>query len=219
MEEYLKHETFIKSVETYNEIIFPFQFLIVLACTSAMAFLFLRTSYSDRIISVLLSALWFWASLFFLFILVEQVHYVSLIFGILFGLQGLFFLYENIFSGKLNFDFKGSVMNYAGLFYIFSSIIFYPLLGGLLGRNWSEILTTGLPCPTVLLTFGFLLISDKRTPLYLFLIPNFWVFTAFFLGLEKNIFEIVVMVAFTFIANIFIFSNKSFKKVKNAPLE
>ena len=205
-----------RSIQQYD---FPFQFLIVLACASAIAFLFLRTSFSDQIISLLLSVVWFWTSIFFLYILAAQVPHFSLFFGIIFALEGFFILYENFFSDRLTFNFSGSPMNYTGLIFILTGLIFFPLLGGLLGRNWSEILTTGMPGPTILLTLGFLLIGSKKTPIYLLLVPDFWVFSTFFLGLGKFLPEELLIVIFTIIANIWILSQKKYQKIKNAPLE
>ncbi len=51
----------------------------------------------------------------------------------------------------------------------------YPLLGWLAGHGWPRAAVFGVaPCPTVIFTFGVLLLLEGGAPLYLAAIPLLW---------------------------------------------
>ena len=60
-----------------------------------------------------------------------------------------------------------------GMFLIYALVI-YPALGYWLGHRYPAAPTFGLPCPTTIFTFGMLLWTNRRVPLYLLPIPFAW---------------------------------------------
>jgi hypothetical protein len=48
----------------------------------------------------------------------------------------------------------------------------YPVVGHFVGHDYPRTLPFGLvPCPTTVFTFGLFLLSDKKVPIYLLIIP------------------------------------------------
>jgi hypothetical protein len=51
------------------------------------------------------------------------------------------------------------------------ALVIYPLLGYALGHGYPRSPTLGLPCPTVIFTFGLLLLTTSPLPSWLLAIP------------------------------------------------
>jgi hypothetical protein len=54
------------------------------------------------------------------------------------------------------------------------ALVVYPLIGYAAGQRYPATPTFGLPCPTVIFTFGVLLWATPRIPLRLLVIPALW---------------------------------------------
>jgi len=69
-------------------------------------------------------------------------------------------------------------------------MIGYPLLGYFLGHIYPASPCFGVaPCPTTIFTFGLLLLTVKRVPKYLLIIPLIWSFIGFTAALKLGIKE------------------------------
>lgn len=70
------------------------------------------------------------------------------------------------------------------------ALIFYPIIGTLAGHGYPNGPTFGLPCPTTIATFGFLLWVRGRVPWWLLVIPAAWSLlgfsAAFQLGMAED---------------------------------
>jgi hypothetical protein len=96
----------------------------------------------------------------------------TLIFGLFFILQGLFFLLTGTVMERLAFRFKLKPLPIIGGCFILYAMVVYPLLGIRFGHSYPSAPMFGVaPCPTTIFTFGMLLWSAKPVPGYLLVIP------------------------------------------------
>jgi hypothetical protein len=68
----------------------------------------------------------------------------------------------------------------------------YPIIGGLLGHGYPRSPSFGVaPCPTTIFTFGLLLWTSVRVPIYVLAIPLLWSLIGFsaalWLGIREDI--------------------------------
>ncbi|HIH96477.1 MAG TPA: hypothetical protein HA348_03170 [Thermoplasmata archaeon] len=73
---------------------------------------------------------------------------------------------------------------------IIYDMVIYPVLGCLLGHGYPQSPCFGVaPCPTTIFTFGLLLLSDKKFPKYILLIPLIWSIIGFNAAISLSILE------------------------------
>jgi hypothetical protein len=78
-------------------------------------------------------------------------------------------------GGRRSFRFRQDVLGWSGLLLCLLALVAYPLLGWLAGHGWPRAAAFGVaPAPTVIFTFGMLLLLEGRAPLYLAVIPLLW---------------------------------------------
>ena len=95
----------------YNEAVWPVQILLNLLALAAIAFIFRTRPWTDRAISVILSALWTWMAIAYHFAFFTSINPAVWGFGILFILGAIAFAYWGAFKGILRFGGGLSVLN------------------------------------------------------------------------------------------------------------
>lgn len=118
--------------------------------------------------------MWIWIGLAYHFAFFTEINKAAYLFGGLFVLQGLFFLFETFSGKKLEFDFIGKSMDYVAYFFLIFGIVIYPILLFFSENSLATTITLGLPCPSTILTFGFLMLTSTKLSKYLLIIPTLW---------------------------------------------
>ncbi len=127
-----------------------------------------------RIALAVLSAFWLWNGIAYHFMYFLQINFAALGFGALFVLQGLLLAAIAIRGGR-SLRFRGDLFGWTGLLFTVFALAVYPLLGWLAGHGWPRAAMFGVaPAPTVIFTFGTLLMLESAAPLYLGAIPLLW---------------------------------------------
>jgi Family of unknown function (DUF6064) len=165
-------EQFFSIFEKYNTSIFPTQIILFLLSVLALLAIGSKIKQKDKFVSGILGFLWLWIGIVYHIAFFSGINKVAYGFGVLFILQGLFLLWEGVLLYNLKFVFKMSIQAYLGYFFILYGLIVYPVVGYLIEQNLSRTISIGLPCPTTILTFGFLLLCDKKFSKYLLIIPS-----------------------------------------------
>jgi hypothetical protein len=186
-------EQFFGVFAQYNTTVWPVQVVIYLLALAALFLAIRKTSYSDRIISVILALFWLWMGVIYHLIFFTAINPLAYAFGGLFILQGLLFLGSGTFRRKLSFGPAADVYGWAGGFFLLYGLLIYPLLGYFLGHVYPHSPTFGLPCPTTIFTFGLLLWTNKRVPKYLLVIPVLWSFVGFGAALQWHVLEDIML--------------------------
>ncbi len=166
-------EQFFEVFERYNTSVFPAQFLFIGLGIIAIVFLHRKKKKSDTFITGFLAFLWFWIGFVYHFSFFTRINVAAYGFGILFILQGAFFLRE-IFRNRLSYTYKSKPGKMVGYFFILFGLLIYPVISYLMEGSWPRTISLGLPCPTTILTFGFLILTGPKFPKYLLIIPNIW---------------------------------------------
>jgi uncharacterized membrane protein len=167
-------EQFIQIFEKYDRAIYPFQFALILVAIATVFLVASQKPFANKLISCSLGFLWLWMGIVYHLIFFTSISPPAYLFGTLFIIQGLLFLYEGVVKNRLNFRASQSLYSIFAAIFIAYALVFYPLIGSMLGQTFTASPTFGTPCPTVIFTFGLLLWTDKRFPLSLLIIPILW---------------------------------------------
>jgi len=123
----------------------------------------------------------------------------------LFILQSLLFFVLGVVKSKLTFKFKTNIFGITGILFILYALIVYPILGYIFGHIYPEAPTFGAPCPTIIFTFGLLLLVPVKIPKYLLIIPLIWSLIGFSAAVNLQIKEDFGLVVAGIVGTILIF--------------
>jgi len=165
---------FFSIFEYYNHSVFPVQIILFVLAITIVLTMRSQHRFKNRFVSGFLGLLWLWTGIVYHIFFFSAINKAAFGFGGLFILQGLFFLWEGMIRDRLKFEMKGSVQHYLGYFFIIYGLVIYPIVGYFIGQDMARTISAGLPCPSVILTFGFLLLTDQKRPRYLLIIPSLW---------------------------------------------
>lgn len=167
-------DTYLSLFETYNSTIWPAH-LVAYGLGILAVFLALRPlAGGGRIAFAVLSVFWLWNGVAYHLMHFFQINFAALGFAALFLIQGILFAAVAI-GGRRTFRFQPDVFGWSGLLFCLFALVAYPLLGWLAGHGGSQAAAFGVaPAPTVIFTFGMLLLLEGRAPLYSAAIPLLW---------------------------------------------
>ena len=168
-------EVYFSVFALYNAAIWPAQ-LIATALGALVVLLALRPRQgSDRIIAACLAASWLWTGVVYHMMYFTAIDWAAWAFGAAFAMQGFLFAWTGAARGRLVFRFSPNLTGWAGLGLVIFSLAAAPLIGSLTGHGWPRAPMFGVaPAPVTLFTLGMLLLSERRVPLHLTVIPLLW---------------------------------------------
>jgi len=201
-------EQFFDVIAIYNIAVFPIQILMVLAGIVCVIFLHSEKSYKDKIIGSYIGILWLWIGIVYHLIFFTSINTAAYLFGILFILQGLLVLFATVRGEKLKFKFDANVMGYVAYFILVFAIIIYPILLYFFENSIFTTITLGLPCPSSILTFGIFILSTKRFPKYLLIIPSLWTIIGTSAAFNFGVYPDYMMLITAIVAVVYLFSRK-----------
>lgn len=112
------------------------------------------------------------------------------VFGAMFILQGIFFLWQGVFKDNLIFSISRDVYSITGAIFIIYGFAVYPLLGMLVGHGWPRSPLLGVaPCPTTIFTYGMFLLTQRRVPKLMLIVPLLWSFVGLSAAINFGIYE------------------------------
>ena len=165
---------FFEVFRQYNVGVWPAQVFIILLALTAAYLAARKSAFSDKIISAILSFLWLWMGIVYHLIYFSEINKAAFVFGALFIVQSLLFIYFGVVKNKLQFQLKVNLNGITGIILISFALLVYPMLGYWVGHKYPSSPTFGLPCPTTIFTFGILLFSSKRLSILILFIPFLW---------------------------------------------
>jgi hypothetical protein len=164
----------LSTFESYNLAIWPMQVVAYVLGLIALFFAIKRTSYSSRVVAGILSFLWLWTGIGFFLLYFSRVYTPAYLFGVLFIIQSAMF-FANMLKPRISFRFKVDLYSIVGIVFVAYAMIGYPVFGYYLGHLYPQSPPFGLtPCPTAAFTFGLLLLTDKKVPWLILVIPLLW---------------------------------------------
>jgi len=173
----------------YNLDLWPAQMFLNLLALAALMLYFSNYRLKNRIISAILAFLFLWTGLVYHLCYFTTINKAAYLFGALFIVQGLNFLYFGMKKDGFSFEYKTDVYHWIGLGFILYGLAIYPLFGAWFGHRFPANPTFGLPCPTTIFAFGMLLLSTRRIPFFMLIIPLLWSLIGFMAALAFGIYE------------------------------
>lgn len=168
-------EAFFRTMAAYNAAIWPVQIITYILGIAAVILVLRETKFSDRIVSLILGCLWLWSGIVFCFVFFGKFNSMFYIMGAFLILQGILFLlysFRVYVTRFLSFRARGGSYTIVGTVMIVYAWVIYPLIGHLTGHAYPQTPVFGVaPCPLTIFTFGLLLLTHKRVPGVILIIP------------------------------------------------
>ncbi|MGE0353228.1 MAG: DUF6064 family protein [Gemmatimonadales bacterium] len=164
------HSQFLDVFAAYNTSLFPWIAGLWIASLAVVAFLYTRRSLSWPV-TVLLAGLWLWGGIVYHLLYFARINPAARLFGLLFLVQAALLL-GTALRRPLAYARGRSVRQVLGAVFLTYALL-YPGLAMALKLSFPRTPTFGVPCPTVLLTTGFLLLLPHPGRLLL-IIPLLW---------------------------------------------
>jgi hypothetical protein len=199
-------DTLFAVIGYYNKAIFPAQAVALLLALAALAYALWPRRGGGRIIAAVLGAGWLFSGVAFLGDHYASINWAGNYYEIAFAVQGALLLGYGALRGALDLRFDGGGLAWAGLGLAAVAIAVHPPVERAFGRGWVEAQYVGVaPDPTCLLTLALLLMSVRRVPWWLLVIPALWAIVSggwsWLLGTpERMILPVLSLVAIALIA-------------------
>lgn len=184
---------FLKILEQYNLAVWPAQFVLLLLAVVALGLVVRqKTKYSDRLVAGIIAFLWLWTTVAFWYAQFAPVAGIGNILAAVFAVQAGIFLYVGVWHNALQFGFERDRYSLVGGLFVLYALIGYPILGVLIGHLYPQTPSLGMPCPITVFTFGMLLLTVRRVPKVVLVVPlifaaGFGVFPPLNYGIYEDI--------------------------------
>ena len=182
-------DQFLNVFEQYNVAAWPAQVFLYTIGMFAISLVLSRKSDFSKIISLILSLFWIWMGIVYHLWFFSAINKAAIGFAAFFVLQGILFFIAGVLKQQLTFRFSSNLYGIVGSVFLVYALIVYPVLGYLLCHRYPAAPTCGLPCPTTIFTFGLLLWTNRRVPLYVLAIPLAWTFLGFWAAISLGMIE------------------------------
>jgi hypothetical protein len=170
-------ETLFASFAQYNTGLWPLPPMALLLALGAIVLTLRPVPGRSRIVAAILAAAWLWTGIGYHMLHFARFDFVAPVYGALFVVEGLLLL-SAAPRGRPSFRFGGGLPGRVGLALALVALA-WPLVDRMFGQPWMAERIVGLaPAPTVVLTFGMLLLASGRTPIHLAIIPLAWTLVA-----------------------------------------
>ncbi|UGY02249.1 DUF6064 family protein [Bradyrhizobium quebecense] len=167
-------EQFVSVFTRYNATIWPAQVAAYLLGSLAVLLLFRRSSWWDRIIATILALMWAWTGFAYHLLFFATINKAAYVFFVLFVVQSAALVYASIYR-DIDFGLPPGPATWVGASFVIYAAVAYPLIGMAAGHRAAELPMFGVtPCPVTIFTFGLLLLTVRRPPIVLLVIPTLW---------------------------------------------
>lgn len=184
------HEQFLDVFGAYNAG-FWWAAAVLWLATAAVVIGWLRDPpRAGRAVIWLLVVHWMWSGVIYHFGYFAGINRAAIVFGVLFVLEAGLLAREAVGRPPPDFGTVRGPWRAAGLLFLLYGLV-YPVLGLALGLEYPRTPTFGVPCPTVIVTIGFLLLAEVERTRKLAVIPLLWAVVgssaAFALGIRADL--------------------------------
>lgn len=156
----------------YNRSLWPVA-LALWGYALVAAVVLIRGRRSGRFAATMLAVEWIWAGLAYHAVFFSGINPAAWLFAALFLTEAGLLVWFGVVRDELRFSATGSLRHVVGWTLIIYGLL-YPLLALAEGHTFPRAPTFGVPCPTTLLTIGWLFIADPPWPKVVALVPITW---------------------------------------------
>jgi hypothetical protein len=204
-------QDFLEVFKKYNTALFPVQIILLLLALFTLLLVLRNKGRAGKPVFIILSMFWTWMGAVYHISFFSTINPAAWAFGLAFIAEGLLLLFYGLKKAPV-IRFTKDTRGFIAVLLISFALVVYPALGYLAGHVYPYSPTFGLPCPTTIFTFGFFLLTAKRLPIVITLIPILWSVIGFSAALSLGMVEDIGLI----IAGlIFIFLNANKLKSHN----
>jgi len=201
-------EQFFEIFEKYNSAMYPSQIILLVLALLGIFLLYSKNPIKDKFIGLFLGLLWIWTGLMYHITFFTQINKLAFVFGGLFIIQGILILISSLFTRQLVFSYHHQTKDYFGYFFIGFGLIVYPLISYFTLGEITKTISLGLPCPTTIFTFGFLILTSSQFPKYLLIIPSLWALVGLSAAINFGVYQDYMIIVAAITANYFLLKRR-----------
>jgi hypothetical protein len=138
----------------------------------------------------LLAVQWAWSAVAYHASLFSRINPAAWLFAAMFLIQAALLIWYGVAPHRLRFSRGGPIAGPAAYGVIAYGLV-YPFLALVGGHSYPRTPTFGVPCPTAIVTMGFLMLLRGRIPPWLIIVPLSWAAiggsAAFLLGVRADL--------------------------------
>lgn len=161
----------------YNRAVWPAHLIAYAVIMVVLGLVLWRPGRTtDRITAGTLAALWLWLGVVYLGRYAAQIDAtLGALYAAMFAVQAGLFVRAGVVQRRLAFTSGRGVAGWVGWAAIGYALVVYPLIGVALGHGWPQAPLFGMaPCPSVIVTFGLLLLAAAPLPRHVLVVPAIW---------------------------------------------
>jgi Family of unknown function (DUF6064) len=166
------HGQFLDVFAAYNHALWPFALLVWISSVLVIGISYRSKVPRHRWLSGLLAVHWAWSALAYHAAFFAAINPLAWLFAVLFLIQTGLFVWKGLVRSELRFSTGWSIWHLAG-WSLLAYALAYPAFNWALGYRYPRIPTFGIPCPSMILTAGLLLMTTGKNRL-LIIAPVLW---------------------------------------------
>ncbi|HEU4522408.1 MAG TPA: DUF6064 family protein [Thermoanaerobaculia bacterium] len=159
---------FFEVFRSYNEGIWPMQFVLVACGLATAALVFSRR---QRAAALLLAFLFAWSAVAYHWTYFTRINPAAWLFGGVFLAGAVAFTAH---SNRIRFGDAGPARLALGAVWMSYALVIYPIIAAALGHRYPAVPTFGAPCPVTILAMGALITAPRHTAFVPALVPVLW---------------------------------------------
>ncbi len=167
------HEQFLDVFARYNAALWPAAVILWLLSIAALVWLVRGGATASSRMAAVLAIQWAWAGAVYHEIYFAAINPAAQVFAALFIFEFGMLAWFGVARPRLRFS-TGRSLRHIFAFAFIAYGLLYPALGLAFGLAYPRMPTFGVPCPTTLLTAGFLLAADRPLPRLVGVVPVIW---------------------------------------------
>lgn len=208
------NQQFFEVIEKYNIAVFPIQIVIEILGIICLYFLFSGKKVSSKYSGGFLAFLWLWSGIAYHLLFFTGINKAAYLFGFVFILQGIMFLINTLSREALEFKLQRNLAGYTAFFFIVYALLIYPVISFFVEGSLGKTIVLGLPCPSTILTFGFLMLVVNRLPKYLMIIPSLWAIVGLSAAINLGVYQDLMIIASAVVASVIVIGKHKTETVK-----
>ena len=166
-------DQFLAVFADYNQSLWPIAVTLWVLTAWALSRSGERTRDQRRSLSFLLAVHWVWSAVAYHAAFFAAINPAAMLFSVLFLLEAVLLVWYGVMRDDLLFGTSGPVRRRTSQGLIAYALA-YPALNWLDGHRYPWLPTFGVPCPTTILTIGFLLGATPPVPRPVVVVPILW---------------------------------------------
>jgi hypothetical protein len=171
-------EQFFGVFAAYNLLLWPAA-LVLWVATAVVCIAWLRGSTNrSLLVPALLAIHWIWVGLAYHAAFFTRINPAAWLFSGLFLVEAGLLVSYGVIRNRIRFAEPASFLRHVASWVLIAYALAYPLIAQAEGRAYPYVPTFAVPCPTTILTIGFLLAADPPLPRLVAVIPILWALIA-----------------------------------------